>query len=199
MKALILYAHPNPQSFNHAIKEKVESALQAANCEYAVRDLYEMGFDPALKTAEISMGWDSPVPDEIRQEQDRVRTSDMLIFIYPIWWSDMPAMLKGYFDRVFSYGFAWTMERTTFSGLLKGKKAVIVNTLGSHRDEFVSAGLLECMNKTVDAGIFDFCGMQVIEHKYLCGVLDATEPERVRMLAEVGEMMGRIMTREARP
>lgn len=102
MKYLIFYAHPNPQSFNHAIREKIEGALQAANCEYTVRDLYEMRFDPALQAAEIAMGWDSPVPDDIKQEQDRIRASDVLIFIYPIWWSDMPAMLKGYFDRVFS-------------------------------------------------------------------------------------------------
>jgi NAD(P)H dehydrogenase (quinone) len=194
MRYLIVYAHPNPQSFNHAIREKIEGTLQAANCEYAVRDLYEMHFDPALKAAEIAMGWDGPVPDDIKQEQDHIRASDVLIFIYPIWWSDMPAMLKGYIDRVFSYGFAWTMEQDTFSGLLKGKKAVIVNTLASHRDEFISMGLLECMNKTIDAGIFDFSGIQVIEHKYLCGVLEATAEERVRMLGEVGGMMERIMT-----
>lgn len=91
------------------------------------------------------------------------------------------------------------MEQDTFSGLLKGKKAVIVNTLASHRDEFVSMGLLECMSKIVDAGIFDFCGIRVIEHKYLCGVLEATAEERVRMLGEVGEMMERIITREEKP
>lgn len=197
MKYLIIYAHPNAKSFNHAIKEKIEAALQASNYAFAVRDLYEMRFDPALKAAEIAMGWDGPVPDDIKQEQEHIRASDVLIFIYPIWWSGMPAMLKGYFDRVFSYGFAWTMEQDTFSGLLKGKKAVIVNTLASHRDEFVSMGLLECVNKTIDTGIFDFCGIRVIEHKYLCGVLEATEEERARMLKEVEEMTERIVGKQA--
>lgn len=197
MKYLIIYAHPNAKSFNHAIKEKIEAALKASNAAFAVRDLYEIPFDPALKAAELEMEEGVPVPDDVKQEQDYIRSSDVLIFIYPIWWSDMPAILKGYVDRVFSYGFAWSMEQNVFNGLLQGKKAVIVNTLASGRDDLVNMGLLECMSKTIDAGIFDFCGIQVIEHKYLCGVLDATAEERARMLKEVDEMMGRIIGKQA--
>lgn len=193
MNYLIIYAHPSTKSFNHAIRKVIEAGLNASKLAFAVRDLYGINFDPALKPAELEMGEAASVLDDVKQEQDYIRSADVLIFIYPLWWSGMPAILKGYIDRVFSYGFAWSMEQDTFTGLLKSKKAVIVNTMAASRDDLVSMGLLECLTKTVDEGIFDFCGIKVIEHKYLCAVLDATAEERARMIKEVEEMMGRII------
>lgn len=192
MNYLIIYAHPSAKSFNHAIREVIEAGLKASNHAFAVRDLYEIGFDPALKAEELESG---EAPVDVRQEQDYIRSADVLVFVYPLWWSGMPAILKGYIDRVFSCGFAWSMEQNAFTGLLKGKQAVIVNTMATSRDDLVDMGLLECMTKTIDEGIFDFCGIEVVEHKYLCAVLDASAEERARMLKEVGEMISRVTGR----
>lgn len=192
MRHLIVYAHPNPDSFNHAIKETVVAELKARGQPFEERDLYAVGFRPALAREELA----AEPPEDVRREQDHIRRAEVLVFIFPIWWAGMPAMLKGYFDRVFTYGFAYTMEGEAFHAGLPGKKAILINTLGASRDEYLSAGMFESMHKTLDEGILGFCGVEVIEHKHLCSVLSATEAQRKHMLAEVKEMIGRISAKQ---
>ena len=188
MKHLIVYTHPNPGSFNHGIKETVGAELKALNQPFEERDLYAMGFNPVLGQEELG----AEPPEDVRREQDHIRNADVLVFIFPIWWAGMPAMLKGYFDRVFTYGFAYTMEGDTFHGGLQGKKAILIDTLGASRDEYLSAGMFQSLHKAIDEGILGFSGVDVIEHKHLCSVLSASETQREHMLAEVKDMIGRI-------
>jgi NAD(P)H dehydrogenase (quinone) len=190
---LIVYAHPNPDSFNHAIKEAVGAELKGLGQRFEERDLYAIDFNPAMSRDEL-LG--NPPPEDVRREQEHIRGADMLIFIFPIWWAAMPAMMKGYFDRVFTQGFAYAMEGNTFQGLLKDKKAVLINTMGASRDEYLNSGMFKSMHKAVDEGILGFCGIEVIEHKHLCSVLDASETQRLHMLQEVRAMVGRINARQ---
>lgn len=193
MNHLIIYAHPNPDSLNHAIKEAVAAELKGLGQPFEERDLYAMGFNPVLGREELQGG---QPPEDVRREQDHIRGADVLVFIFPIWWAGMPAMLKGYFDRVFTYGFAYTMEGNTFHGLLENKKAVLINTMGASRDEYLNEGMFKSMHKAVDEGILGFCGIEVTEHKHLCSVLDASGPQRGHMLEEVKEMIGRVNARQ---
>ena len=146
MRYVILYAHPNPKSFNHAILARVEANLKRDRKEYVVRDLYALNFKPVLEPADfVAMGGGSVRPD-VAEEQRHIAAADKLIVIHPIWWFGMPAMLKGYIDRVFTGGFAYAYTAKGVEGLLKGKRAIILNTpsnpTGSAytRDELASLG-----------------------------------------------------------
>ncbi|HNV85808.1 MAG TPA: NAD(P)H-dependent oxidoreductase [Candidatus Omnitrophota bacterium] len=185
MKYLVIYAHPNPRSFNHAVKEVVLSKLRGHAEKFEVRNLYELKFDPVLSAGDFILLQQGKTSPDILKEQAYVKESDVLIFIYPVWWYGMPAILKGYIDRVFSHGFAYRITEKGIEGLLKGKKVVIFNTTGGPEEHFREAGYLDALNKTADAGIFGFCGMEVILHQYLYAVPSISQEQRLEMLREV--------------
>ena len=115
MKHLIIYTHPNPASFNHAIKETLARVLKEKGHEVRVRDLYALGFDPVLKASDFETFLAGKVPVDIAVEQEHIRWAEQLTFLYPIWWGRMPSIAGGYIDRVLSKGFAYDYTVTGLS------------------------------------------------------------------------------------
>jgi len=185
MKYLIVYAHPNPKSFNHAILETISGELIKKKKEFKVRDLYKIGFNPVLSTKDLSSIQNGAVPADIKKEQKFIDRSDTIIFIFPIWWSAMPAMLKGYIDRVFSLKFAYDITEDAVLGLLKGKKVFLVSTTGATKEEYEKMGAFKMMNMAMDMAIFQFSGMEVIGHQYFSGVPYISQQDRKKMLKEL--------------
>ena len=101
MNALIIYAHPNPKSFNHAILTEMQRGLKDGNTTYEVIDLYKDNFNPNLVFNEDIKRSDLMNDVEVKRYQELIKKADHLIFIYPIWWYGTPAILKGFLDRVF--------------------------------------------------------------------------------------------------
>ncbi len=188
MKYLVIYAHPNPKSFNHAIKEKVEARLKREGAQYDVRDLYELGFDPVLKGSDFMGFKQGKPPEDIMREQDFIKNADTLIFIHPVWWFGQPAVLKGYIDRVFSFGFAYTSDEKGLRGLLNGKKAVILNTTGGSEADYKDNGFKDALGKTMDIGIFGLCGIKVILHKFFHAVPAVSNEAREEMLQDISTL-----------
>jgi NAD(P)H dehydrogenase (quinone) len=185
MKYLVICTHPNPKSFNHGVKETVVEELRMGGTEVVVRDLYSLRFDPLLKEADFSaMLKGSALPD-VKAEQEHVRAADVVVFVYPLWWAGMPAMLKGYIDRVFSEGFAYKITEDGITGLLGDKKVLILTTTGAPREMYEESGMFKSMAQTIDDGIFRFCGMEIIEHRYLTGIPYITDDERKKMLQDL--------------
>ncbi|HET6516165.1 MAG TPA: NAD(P)H-dependent oxidoreductase [Thermodesulfovibrionales bacterium] len=185
MKYLIIYAHPDTASFNHAIMETISDELGKGKRDFEVRDLYGMKFNPILSRDDLTAIQNGAVPQDIKREQDHIRSADTLLFVFPIWWSSMPAMLKGYIDRVFSLKFAYDITTDGVIGLLKGKKAFIVSTTGASREDYDRMGAFEMMNMSMDTAIFRFSGMEVIGHKYFSSVPYVSEEDRKQMLEEL--------------
>ena len=185
MKYLIVYAHPKPKSFNHAILETISEELKKKKKEFKVRDLYKIGFNPLLSTKDLSEIQNGAVPQDIKREQNYISKADTIIFVFPIWWSAMPAMLKGYIDRVFSFGFAYDETEDGITGLLKGKKVMIVNTTGASKEDYERMGGFKMMNMSMDMAIFQFIGMEVIGHKYFSSVPYVSQQDRKKMLKEL--------------
>ncbi len=185
MRYLIIYAHPNPKSFNHAIKEKIEAKLRSEGDEVETRDLYALGFDPVLKGDDFIAFKAGKAPEDIGKEQGYITGCETIIFIHPIWWFGQPAILKGYIDRVFSYGFAYVSEKGALKGLLAGKKAVIINTTGGTEDDYSNNGFRDALSRTMDIGIFNLCGIKVTLHKFFHAVPSVSNDERERMLKEL--------------
>lgn len=188
MKHLIVYAHPNHASFNHAIKETLVHVLKEKGQEIRVRDLYALHFDPVLKADDFQALLAGKVPGDVAIEQDHVRWADQMTFLYPIWWSRMPAIAEGYVDRVLSKGFAYDYTATGPVGLLPGKKVFIINTLGAPLAAVESSGGIRSMEHIIDHGTFRFCGMEMVGHKYFGSVPTVTDAERKKMLEEVAQI-----------
>jgi len=164
MKHLIVFAHPHSESFNHAILDSTVHALKKNGHEVVVRDLYALDFQPVLKPEDTAAMRAGQTPKDIKREQEFVTEADVITFIYPIWWTGLPAILKGYVDRVFSYGFAYSSGEEGIIKLLKGKQGFIINTHGTPKEEYDEIGMTAGMKVTSDIGIFDFCGIEPVEH-----------------------------------
>lgn len=190
MKTLIVYAHPNPKSFNAAIKETLVSELQAKGHEVKVRDLYAMNFNPVLNVDDFNHYAQKQIPADVKAEQDGITWADHVVFLYPTWWIGMPAILKGYIDRVFTNGFAFSYTENGAEGLLKGKKALVIQTTGQPLDLLKQYNLLSPMEVSVDHGILGFTGIEVITHQFFGGVPYSSDDDRKRMLEEVKGIAG---------
>ena len=185
MKYLIVYAHPDPKSFNHAIMETISEELKKKKKEFTVRDLYKIGFNPLLSVKDLSAIQDGAIPKDIKKEQNYISKADTIIFVFPIWWSSMPAILKGYIDRVFSLKFAYDITEDGVMGLLKGKKAFLISTTGASKEDNEKMGAFKMMNMSMDMAIFQFSGLKVIAHKYLSSVQYVSNKDRKQMLQEL--------------
>jgi NAD(P)H dehydrogenase (quinone) len=157
MNVLIVFAHPERRSFSAALKNQAVETLRAQGHEVVVSDLYAMGWSPALGPADFEERADeryldlsreqehafakSRHTDDVKREQDKVAAADLVLFHFPVWWFSMPAMLKGWVDRVFSRGFAYSTGRKYESGHFKGKKAMLCLTTGTASTLYEANGI----------------------------------------------------------
>lgn len=151
MKALIVYAHPEPRSFNGQLKDIIYETLTAQGAEVAISDLYAMGFNPVEAAEHFSERKRSDVFDvqteqrhafernitsrDVAEEIVKLEDADLVVFQFPIWWFSMPAILKGWLDRVFVYGLFTSRERYD-AGHFRGKRAVVSVTAGGPESTF---------------------------------------------------------------
>ncbi len=135
MRVQVIYAHPVDASFMSAIHARVVETLKRAGHEVVDTDLYKEGFRPAL-TFEERLAYYGPQPDTsaVRDYIDRLLWADALVFCFPVWWHGVPAMLKGYFDRVWAPGVAFHLPQgggRLKPGLTHIRKFAVVATYGA--------------------------------------------------------------------
>lgn len=192
MKHLIVYSHPNPQSFNHAILDVYQGALIEQGHEVKVRDLYAMDFDPVLSAQDLAMSRTKEYAPDVRAEHECVRWADVITLICPIWWGGLTSNLRGYIDRVFSVGFAYDFGPGGLQRLLTGKKAILINTMGEAYAVYQRTGMLASMTQTVDTCMTDFTGIEIVDHLYFGNVVGCPPEERALMLDRVAQLAARI-------
>lgn len=196
-KVLVVYCHPNPRSFTHAVLEQVRAGLEG--CDVQVVDLYAEGFDPVLVVDEDRRRRDLDKVIETQRHRDQIAWCDALVFVYPVWWGGFPAMLKGYVDRTFVSGLTYSFEgrprRAVFPrGLMRGKAAHFFYTLDSPRlVAFVDPGWWSTYFT-----VFRYCGFGPIRRHYLPRLKLATPPARARWLASVRTRAAALATRLTR-
>jgi NAD(P)H dehydrogenase (quinone) len=137
MRAVVVLAHPNPASLSHAIAADVVDALRAGGHTVVLHDLYGEGFRASMSCAERqAYHGDEPVLDPlVRAHIADVRAADTLIFVYPTWWSTLPAILKGWLERVMvpGVGFVFDRKGRVRPGLTHLHRLVGISTYGSPR------------------------------------------------------------------
>lgn len=155
MNVLIVHAHPEPQSFTHALAKQAETLLSTQGHTVVFSDLYAMQWNPVASSSDF-MGSANPeyfnyaleqrqaqehnqLAPDIERELDKLMAADWVIFSFPLYWFSVPAILKGWFDRVLVSGKVYGGRRFYDQGGLAGKRAKVIMTCGA-RDYMVSAG-----------------------------------------------------------
>jgi NAD(P)H dehydrogenase (quinone) len=148
MKVFIVYCHPSEDSFTKNMCDEFIKGITDSGNEYIISDLYKMGFQTDMTEEEYLRDAyynDTPkVADDVLAEQEKINSADALAFIYPVFWTEAPAKLVGWFDRVWSYGFAYG-EKTM--KLLD--KALILCSAGNPIERLEENGLLDSMKKVM--------------------------------------------------
>jgi NAD(P)H dehydrogenase (quinone) len=187
MNVLIVYAHPNPLSFNQSILKVVHNSFKNRGATVRLKDLYAERFDPVLGEAQLSLQAEGKIPEEIKREQEQVTWADTIVVIYPLWWFDRPAILKGWFDRVFTNGFAFSFDENGVMGLLKDKRAIVVVTAGGTKEDFGKNA--DQLTKSTTEGTLAFCGITEIVDRVFYSVPIVDDEARKKMLDELEQLV----------
>jgi NAD(P)H dehydrogenase (quinone) len=240
MRVLVVYAHPYPKSFNHAILESFTKGLADGGHTFEVIDLYAIKFNPIVQMSDLSscVTEDTPEwvlqalnikemvitlsggpikrfiakrwmrdkslsdvakliisqkkPKDILEQQAKVAQADAIVFISPVWWNNFPAILKGWVERIFSYGLAYSLTEAGWQGevegripLLKLKKALIINTHFFKEEAYKRIGLEEAMRLTIDEWGLKYPGIPKVEHVYFYGIYGVNNETRKEWLEKV--------------
>jgi putative NADPH-quinone reductase len=198
MQVSVILAHPNAQSFNHAIAQAALAELTRNGHQIHSHDLYAEAFDPLLSTDEIPKG--AALPQEIALHCQEISTADGIIIIHPNWWGQPPAILKGWIDRVIRPGVAYQFLEGDKGegvpvGLLRAKSALIFNTsnTAAERELRVFGDPLETLWKNC---IFGLCGVETVHREMFSVVVTSTLEQRQAWLERVREVVGQAMPKE---
>ena len=190
MNVLIVFTHPNPNSFNHALLERVSAGLTEAGHTIKVKDLYKENFDPILSASDLAQLQEGNIPPKIAKEQEQLLWADSLIFIYPLWWFGRPAMLKGWFDIVMTNGLAFEYSSDGVKGLLKHQRALVLITAGGSKQYFEDNDALQLIHRPITDGTLSFCGIKDVSHEIYYDIANVSDDERLKILDDV-EAMGK--------
>ncbi|WP_135080052.1 NAD(P)H-dependent oxidoreductase [Terasakiella sp. SH-1] len=182
MNVLIIHAHPEPKSFTTALKDQAVEVLEGQRHEVQVSDLYAMNWNPVASADDFleRKGEDylvyaleqrhavenKTLPADIQGELDKLLWADYVIFSFPIYWFSVPAILKGWIDRVLVSGICYGGKRFYDRGGLAGKKAMVTCTLGGREHMFGEDGIhgpLEDMLRPLLRGTLRYVGFDVLE------------------------------------
>jgi NAD(P)H dehydrogenase (quinone) len=220
MNVLIVYAHPEPASFNSALKDAAVEAIQTAGHRAEVSDLYAEGFNPVAGRHDFNTVADPTrfhyqgeqllasqqdgFSEEIRREHARLNRADVILLQFPLWWGGPPAILKGWFDRVLAYGVAYADGRRFDKGLFRGRGGLMCVTTGGTPQRFSPEGEygpIERVLWPVRRLTLEYLGLDVGEPFVCYGaprVDDATRADYLRQWsARVGEVIARDYERTA--
>lgn len=210
MNVLIVYAHPEPRSLNAALRDVAVAALSDAGHTVQVSDLYAMGWkaaidrddfatypaDQRLKVAAASAGAfeAGTLTPDVKAEQAKLDWADTVILQFPLWWYAMPAILKGWVDRVYAYGFAygvgehsdrWWGDRFG-DGRFKGKRAMLIVTAGGWAEHYAPRGVngpIDDLLFPINHGVLYYPGFDVLP-AFVDFSVDRLTPEGFEQVAD---------------
>ena len=188
-RALVLAAHPVPDSYNQALHARTVETLQARGWDVDDCDLYAEGFNPVLSEAERRGYHDEP--DNIAPVADyvaRVRAADALVMVFPVWNFGYPAMLKGFLDRVFLPGVSFRLEEGKVKpNLTKIRRLAAVTTYGGTRVRAMLVG--DPPRKCVTRAVWHVCRPRSMKYLALYDMNRATDAKRGQFLTDVGDQL----------
>lgn len=191
MDVLLILAHPCPDSFNHAISDRVLSVLRELGHQCIFHDLYAEDFEPCLPCDEIAL--EATVSADVQHYCDELTAADALVIIHPNWWGQMPAILKGWVDRVIRNSVAFEYPEGSDGtgmprGLLANMRAVVFNTADTppeHEARTVGDPLEAIWKRSV----FGFSGLTDVRRRMFAPVASSSRQQRRAWLAEAEDII----------
>lgn len=185
MNILTVVSHPRADSFTMAVTQRFVQGLKDAGHETEVLDLHRIGFDPVLREADEPDWSDNRkiYSPEVMAEMERMKKHDALAYIFPVWWYGIPAMLKGYIDRVWNYGFAYGDAK------LHHKQALWLALAGASEEHFAKRSYDQVISHSLNIGIADYSGIENSRVEFFYDTLDSN-PEHMENLLERAYQLG---------
>lgn len=192
MKHAIIISHPAKASFTASAASAYAEACQALGHHTVTRDLYRLGFDPRLKAQELPLDVEfQPAPD-VAAERDILKDCDVFALFYPLWLNAPPAMMKGYLERVFGFGFAYGTGGHSYIPLLTGRQLISFSSSGAPLMWLKDTGSLAAVKTLFDDYFARLCGMRALEHVHAGGVTPgASQPFIEARMEEVRKTVAR--------
>ena len=213
-RAHIVYAHFEPRSFVAAMRDTVADSLVAQGWAVTCSDLYAEQFNPVAQAGDFAERLNpeylvysleqrhalepQALAPDIAAEVERVRNADLLVFVFPVFWFSVPAILKGWIDRVFLSGLFYGGRRVYDRGGMAGKQALVVTSLGGRRHMFGPDGIhgdINSMLRHVLQGSLAYVGYEVLEPFVAYHVPYITHAERGSLLEDLHASLHALDTR----
>ncbi|MET0315134.1 MAG: NAD(P)H oxidoreductase [Hansschlegelia sp.] len=178
MKVLIVVAHPRSDSLTHQAAAAFADALRAGGETVESADLHAEGFNPVLGP-EDEPNWDDPrkrYSTAVREEMARVERNDATVLVFPVWWWSMPAMLKGWIDRVWNNGWAYGEAEYPH------RRVWAIAIAGASEAAYEKRGYDKAISVQIESGIFGYCGVKERRLAILYGTLEG-QAEQVTVQA----------------
>ncbi|WP_394972656.1 NAD(P)H-dependent oxidoreductase [uncultured Croceitalea sp.] len=205
MKVLIVHAHENPNSFCSTLANQARTSFETLGHTVELSDLYLNRFNPVggkhdfqnlseadyykYATEQLHAHKHNAFVPELQTEMEKLVDADLLIFNFPLWWFDMPAILKGWVDRVLAYGFAYGGDYGFFDkGRFKGKQAFLCVTTGSPAEFYTPGGAhgrtLTDILKNIHQSVLGLIGFTVLPNFEAYGVSRISNENRTQILVD---------------
>ncbi len=193
MHVYVVFAHPSKRSFSRSVLDVFTKGLMESGHSYEVADLYQMAFqsemDEAQYLRETSGTPDLPVPPDVEEEQGKINRADGLALIYPVWWSDCPAKLKGWFDRVFTHGYAYLYDVTGERGTrMSVEKALVLCSAGHTAAHLEEIGIADSMRRVMLNDRLLGVGVKKAHMEILGGMMPLDDKHREQNLRRAYEL-----------
>ncbi len=171
MKHAIIVAHPSPSSFTLAASNAYAAAAHNRGHQVIVRDLYRIGFDPCLAADEIPSAGGVLAHDDVKAERVLIGDADVFAFFYPLWLNAPPAILEGYRQRVFGFGFAY--GRRSGGGTepkLTTARMISFTSSGAPTEWMAKTGAMNAIRTLSDEHFATVCGLTLVDHLHFGGI-----------------------------
>lgn len=166
--------------------------------EVIVRDLYRLVFHPCLNAAELPFDPEFQPPPDVLAERELLKYGHIFAFVYPLCLNSPPAMIKGYWERVFGFGFAYGAEGHSYNPMLAGRKLISFSSSGAPAAWMQESGNLPAVRTLFDSSFAAVCGMNVLDHVHFGGVTPgASQPFIQARLDEVRKVVEQHFGRDA--
>lgn len=179
MHVLTILDHPNPNSFSAAVAQEFMKGAKAAGHSVELADLHGEGFDPLWSQTDSDA---SPIMSDIATEQHRIARADAICLVFPLYWWGMPSMMKGWVDRVWSWGWAYDQLDDPEQSLQRPRSGVLLVPAGASSDELRDKGYLSALETSWIEGTFGYFGFTPRKLELLCGSTGSVE-RRQKLLA----------------
>lgn len=211
MNILIVFAHPEPKSFNGGLLETAKRTLEEGGHTVVVSDLYRMGFNPVsdrhnflvakepdylkLQLEESHASANGGFAPELEAEICKIEACDLMIFQFPLWWFGLPAILKGWVDRTLAMGRTYGNGAVYGRGIFHGKRALLSVTTGGPEETFRKGGFngdIDAILRPIQRGILQFVGFDVLKPQIHFGPVRVSESQRKRWLADYAKRLSSV-------